>query len=103
MDIDFVVQDTYSLVRPQWKLATELQEAAQIFGEAVAQNYNLRDGEKTLEPEDDDIESIYSEGPVDDGFDEDGVPEADEEQSTSEEAEVSSHSSLFGRTLLTII
>jgi regulator of nonsense transcripts 2 len=81
MDIDFLIQDTFSLVRPQWKLAADLQEAASLFGEAVVQNYHLQDGEKSAEQEDD-IESISSkEGPADYGLE---VPDADEEQSSSE-------------------
>jgi regulator of nonsense transcripts 2 len=88
MDVDFLVQDTFSLVRPQWKLAADLHEAAYLFGEAVSRNYNLQESEKTGEAEDDDIESRSSEGPADDGLEEDVVPDADEEQSTSEEAEV---------------
>lgn len=85
MDVDFLIQDTYSLVRPQWKLAADVQEAASLFGEAVVQNYHLQDGEKSAEQEEDDIESVSSkEGPADYGLDEDVVPDADEEQSSSE-------------------
>lgn len=84
MDIDFLVHDTYSLTRPQWKLASDLQEAARLFSEAVAQNYKLQDAEKSAEAEDDDAESLSS----DDGL-EDGIPEIDEEQDSSDEADVS--------------
>lgn len=85
MDVDFVVHDTYSGIRPQWKLATDLQEAASLFSEAVAQNYKPQDSEKLAEPEEDDAESSSS----DEGLEEDAIPEAEEEQESSEEAEVS--------------
>ncbi|KAK2758364.1 hypothetical protein FQN54_004213 [Arachnomyces sp. PD_36] len=84
MDIEFIVQDTYALTRPQWKIASDLPEAAQTFGEAVAQNYKVQEADKTVEP-DDDAESSSS----DDGLEEDAMPEVDDEQSSSEEAEAS--------------
>ncbi|KAL2000399.1 hypothetical protein VTN02DRAFT_3179 [Thermoascus thermophilus] len=85
MDIEFLVQDTYSLTRPQWTIASDLQEAARLFSEAVAQNYNLQDVDKA-EPEDDDAESITS----NEGLEEDAIPDVDEDgQSSAEEAEVS--------------
>lgn len=39
MDIDFIVQDAYALVRPDWKLVTDIQEASRLFAEACAVNY----------------------------------------------------------------
>ena len=84
MDIDFLVHDTYSMTRPQWKLASDLQEAARLFGEAVAQNYRLQDSERAAEPEDEDAESESS----DEGLEEDAMPEVDEEQESSDEADV---------------
>ena len=40
MDIEFVVQDTYSALRVQWKLLmNELPEATKLFAEACKQNY----------------------------------------------------------------
>ncbi|BDD59213.1 hypothetical protein MAP00_004437 [Monascus purpureus] len=83
MDIDFLVHDTYSMVRPQWKLAADLEEAARLFGEAIAQNYKLQDSERAGEPEDDDAESVSS----DDGLEEDGIPEIEEEQYSSDETD----------------
>lgn len=85
MDIDFLVQDTYSAIRPQWKVATDLQEAASLFSEAVARNYKVQDSEKPAEPEEDDAESSSS----DEGLEEDAIPEVEEEQESSDEAEVS--------------
>lgn len=39
MDIDFVIQDTFSLLRPQWKTVNNLEEARTAFAEACKQNY----------------------------------------------------------------
>ncbi|OJJ47026.1 hypothetical protein ASPZODRAFT_131950 [Penicilliopsis zonata CBS 506.65] len=83
MDVDFLVQDTYSATRPQWKLATDLQEASRVFSEAVAQNYKLQDSEKQMDLDEDDAESISS------GFEDDAIPEIDDEQESSDEAEAS--------------
>jgi regulator of nonsense transcripts 2 len=62
MDIDFLVQDTYALVRPQWKLVTELSEAARLFSEAVAVNYKQAAHEKASEvPDINDADSLSEE------------------------------------------
>ena len=40
MDIEFVVQDTYSLLRPQWKLVSnDYAAASKAFADACKQNY----------------------------------------------------------------
>ena len=52
MDIDFLVQDTYSLVRPNWKLVTDLSEAAKLFAEAVNANYKQPGTGKSIEQPD---------------------------------------------------
>ena len=52
MDIEFVVQDTYNLLRPQWKLVlNDFSEAARVFGEACKQNYQDTAAGKMHEPE----------------------------------------------------
>ena len=38
MDIEFIVQDTFALIRPQWKLAADLEEAAKVFQAAVVKD-----------------------------------------------------------------
>lgn len=85
MDIDFLVQDTYSSLRPQWKLATDAEEATRIFSEAVSQNYNLPDSDRPIEIEvdEEDAESSSS----DEGLEEDAIPEIEDEQESSDEAE----------------
>ncbi|KAH8705893.1 putative nonsense-mediated mRNA decay factor [Talaromyces proteolyticus] len=87
MDVDFLVQDTYALVRPQWKIATDLEEAAQLFGEAVAQNYKVQEGDRVADGEEDEIESVSSDGNGEDGLEEDGVPDIEDAQSSTEEAD----------------
>ncbi|KAL3712637.1 mRNA decay protein [Talaromyces marneffei ATCC 18224] len=91
MDVDFLVQDTYSLVRPQWKIASDIEEAGRLFSEAIAQNYKVQDGDKGIEVDDDDVESISSDANGEEGLDEDGVPDIDDGQSSAEEAEPFSH------------
>ncbi|KAL4916539.1 armadillo-type protein [Aspergillus aurantiobrunneus] len=81
MDVDFLVQDTYSLTRPQWNLVTELEEASRIFGEAVAQNFKPQ--EEKPEPEEESEDSASGED-----LEDDAIPEA-EEAETSDEADVS--------------
>lgn len=38
MDIEFIVQDIFALTRPQWKLASNFEEASKAFQLAVAQD-----------------------------------------------------------------
>lgn len=82
MDIDFLVQDTYSLTRPQWTLVTEPGEASRIFGEAVAQNF--KPTEEKPEPEEESEDSASG-----DDLEEDIIPEAEEEGESSDEVDVS--------------
>ncbi|KAI9876998.1 MAG: hypothetical protein M1823_007177, partial [Watsoniomyces obsoletus] len=49
MEIDFLVQDTYSLVRPQWKIVTDLTEAAHLFSEAISTNYKQQNADKAAD------------------------------------------------------
>ena len=84
MDIDFIVQDTFSLTRPQWKLAADIEEAGRAFAELVKQNYKTQEQEKPIEAEEPD-EGVSSEDEIDE--DELPVPEMDA-QSSSDEAEI---------------
>ena len=84
MDIDFIVQDTFSLTRPQWKLAADLEEAGRAFAALVKQNYKLQEQERPIEAEEPD-DGVSSEDENDE--DELPVPEMDA-QSSSDEAEI---------------
>lgn len=84
MEMEFLVQDTYSLVRPNWKLVIDLAEASKIFAEAVSANYKQQGAEKSVDQGDD----------LDESASDDGIGEGDAEgdgemaQSTEDEAEV---------------
>ncbi|KAH6659016.1 MIF4G domain-containing protein [Truncatella angustata] len=82
MDIEFIVQDTYSLTRPQWKLATSLEEASKAFQLAIAQDQKNAGLDKAVDPED--AESDASSD--DEGADGDEIlPEADGEEDQNSE------------------
>ncbi|KAJ5974399.1 hypothetical protein N7481_011609 [Penicillium waksmanii] len=85
MDIDFLVQDTYSALRPQWKLTSDPDEATRIFSEAVAQNYNMPDSERPIEA--DEEEDAAESSSSDEGLEEDAIPDIEDEQESSDEAE----------------
>jgi regulator of nonsense transcripts 2 len=85
MDVEFIVQDAYALVRPQWKLVTDLDEASRVFGEAVKQNYQATATDKPAEPEDDDESA--SDDDVDGPEDDDVVVPEGEDKSSDEDEE----------------
>ena len=84
MDIDFIIQDTYALTRPQWKLASNFEDAGRAFAEIVSQHYKAQEPEKTIE-----IEAVEDGDSSSDDADEDepAVPEMEEGQSSSEEVD----------------
>ncbi|KAF1992408.1 nonsense-mediated mRNA decay factor [Aulographum hederae CBS 113979] len=53
MDIDFIVQDAYAAVRPQWKLLTTFEEAGEAFNKACKENYQQSTPDKAAEAEED--------------------------------------------------
>ncbi|KAJ2989978.1 hypothetical protein NUW58_g3187 [Xylaria curta] len=69
MDIEFIVQDTFMLTRPQWKLATNLEEAAKALQLAIAQDQKNSGIDKISDP---DEASIHSSDDDDDGIEADG-------------------------------
>lgn len=85
MDIDFAVQDAYALVRPDWKLVYNLDEAGKLFADAVKQNYQTAAIDKAAEADEEESESDVDDG----GDDEVQIPEGvEDEKSSGEEAEV---------------
>jgi regulator of nonsense transcripts 2 len=90
MDIEFIVQDVFALTRPQWKLASNIEEAGRAFQLAVAQDQKTSGLDKVAEPADAD-----SDGPSDVDMDdgeaegETGIAEAEEDSESDEDAEVS--------------
>lgn len=86
MDIEFLVQDTFALTRPQWKLASGLDEAVKAFQLAVAQDQKSAGVDKGV-----DVDDATSDASSDDDNadnDEDG-DDNDDSASEEEEAEVS--------------
>lgn len=88
MDIEFIVQDVYSLTRPQWKLATSLEEASKAFQLAIAQDQKNAGVDSAADPDpeaDDDAESVASSDEEGDG--DAIVPEGDGEEDPNSEDE----------------
>lgn len=87
MDIEFMVNDTIALVRPKWKLVTDLPEAARLFREAIVANYQTEEVAQPNEPEEE-VEESDSDAD-EDALDEEVIPDADEneEDATSSEDE----------------
>ncbi|KAI1488803.1 armadillo-type protein [Biscogniauxia mediterranea] len=80
MDIEFIVQDIFSLTRPQWKLATTLEEASKAFQLAIAQDQKNAGLDKNTDQDD----SSSSSSSDDEGGEGDGdivLPEADGDDS----------------------
>merc|ERR1711977_250799 len=58
MEIDFLVQDTFSLVRPNWKLVTDLGEAAKPSDEEGEDGIEEDAGEEKQNDDSDEEEQI---------------------------------------------
>ncbi|KAK8434510.1 armadillo-type protein [Phyllosticta citricarpa] len=88
MDIEFIVQDAFALIRPHWKLAASLEEAGNQFAEAVKQNYGKSAIGQNAEPEEMDEESGSDDGQDgDDKEDEEIEARNDEAGSSDDEAD----------------
>lgn len=89
MDIEFIVQDLFALTRPQWKLASNLEEASRAFQLAIAQNSKTSGLDKVVEAENaDDAESdAASEDEIDNEADA-NLPDGDEESESEDEIEL---------------
>lgn len=81
MDIEFLVQDIFSLTRPQWKLASNLEEATKAFQLAIEQNSKLSGLNKAPEPEEGSSSGSSDDDvlPLDDEDEDDGADDADPE------------------------
>ena len=56
MDVEFVVQDMFALLRPQWKIAATFEEAQQVFSDAVKHNYQTTGANKQQEEQEEEDE-----------------------------------------------
>lgn len=83
MDIEFIVQDIFALTRPQWKLASNFDEASKAFQLAVAQDQKTSGLDKAVDPDDAPSEASSDDENADDLPD----PEGDEESASEEEEE----------------
>lgn len=84
MDVEFVVIETFALVRPQWKLIADLAEAGKLFQESIQANYKQEIQDKPAEAVEDVDESASE-----DDLEERADPEAEEVHSSTDENEVS--------------
>lgn len=74
MDIDFLIHDTFTLTRPQWKFAENIEESAKVLQAAIAQDQKNAGVDKLAEAEeavsdvssDDDADDVEQEGEGDD-------------------------------------
>ncbi|KAI9883753.1 MAG: hypothetical protein M1823_004488 [Watsoniomyces obsoletus] len=85
MEIEFLLQDTFALIRPQWQMPANLEDAREKFAEAVTQNYKGQENDPVAE-QDEMPGEISSDGELDD---DNRLPELDEIPSSSEDNEVS--------------
>lgn len=87
MDIEFIVGDLYSLLRSQWKLASNLEEASKAFQLAMIQDQKTSGIEKAPEPEEIESESDSEDERGDINLEAEPV-ENEEESSTDSDHEV---------------
>ncbi|CAD6443564.1 c635a1e3-da21-4ad5-8db7-3a477b4005c8 [Sclerotinia trifoliorum] len=80
MDIEFMVTDIYAATRPQWKLASNLEEASRAFQLAMAQDQKTAGIEKVVEPEEPDSDASSDEGDA-------GIPDGDADDASSDSEE----------------
>lgn len=83
MEVDFLIQDMFTAVRPQWKLITDLDDAAKAFSDAVQVKYKQEASGRPAE-EAEDAESSDSDVALED---EENAAEVDKHDSSGEEGE----------------
>ncbi|KAI5785039.1 putative nonsense-mediated mRNA decay factor [Peziza echinospora] len=86
MDVEFLVQDTFQAIRPNWKLHTNLEDAAKSFEEAVSKTFKPSEEKSTAEPEEVEEEAESSDEGGDGGDDDDHRDE-DEAQLSDDDGE----------------
>jgi regulator of nonsense transcripts 2 len=96
MDIEFIVQDVFALTRPQWKLASNLEEASRAFQLAIAQNSKTSGLDKVVEPEDPESDGA-SEDENDNEVDA-NLPDGDEDSETDDEIEIDTNGDVVNST-----
>lgn len=84
MDIEFIVQDVFSLTRPQWKLASNIEEASRAFQLAMAQDQKTAGLDKVAEVDDADSVDSSDDGGDDEAEADAGLADGDEADEKSE-------------------
>lgn len=89
MDIEFLVHDIYTGTRPQWKLASNLEEASKAFQLVLAQDRKAAglDGPELQEPDDDSSGSSTEDEMADVDDDDDAEVDEDEVAASDDEDE----------------
>ncbi len=87
MDIEFIVQDVFALTRPQWKLASNLEEASRAFQLAITQNAKTSGLDKVPEPEDPDSDG-GSDDEMNDNETDVNMPDGDADQESESDDEL---------------
>ncbi|KYK59701.1 nonsense-mediated mRNA decay factor [Drechmeria coniospora] len=97
MEIEFVVQEIFTLTRPHWKMASNLEEATKAFQLAIVQDQKTAGTEKAAEPDEGTSDASSDEDnelePYGDGDDESASE--DEDEIEQDEDEDSAHESDF--------
>lgn len=83
MDIEFIVHDVFTLTRPQWKLASNIEEATAAFQLAMSQDQKTSGTEKIPEMEDPESEGSSADAAGDGEADIDDLSESDEASDVS--------------------
>lgn len=99
MDIEFLIQDAFTTLRPQWEFLTTLEEAGNAFALACKDNYAMTNGDKTAANADLDRDEDVDEDRDDGGR---RTPEVQDDGSSSDEGEVGENSQNM-RCLLTLL
>lgn len=89
MDIEFLVHDIYTGTRPQWKLASNLEEASKAFQLVLAQDRKAAglDGPELQEQDDDTSGSSTEDEMADVDDDDDAEVDEDEVAASDDEDE----------------
>lgn len=83
MDIEFLVQDIFALCRPQWKLASNIEEATKVFQLAMVQDQKTSGLDKAVEQDDETSGGSSDDEPVGDDDDDSGSEDGEVEVEAS--------------------
>ncbi|KKF95464.1 Regulator of nonsense transcripts 2 [Ceratocystis platani] len=88
MDTEFVVQDVFSLLRPQWQMANDIQEAAVIFQSSLLEQQKAAGIDTSQDPDEHNQSDDASDdsGESDDGDDDDEDDSSDEEDDDDDDS-----------------